>query len=61
MHSNVWEWCEDEWHPNDIGAPRGGSAWGGGNTSLRVLRGGSMSNPNSAPSLRRGATSQDSP
>jgi formylglycine-generating enzyme required for sulfatase activity len=41
MHRNVWEWCEDNWHPDYRGAPQDGSAWQGGDTSLRVLRGGS--------------------
>lgn len=27
MTGNVWEWCEDEWHSNYIGAPIDGSAW----------------------------------
>jgi formylglycine-generating enzyme required for sulfatase activity len=26
MHSNVWEWCEDNWHENYYGAPDDGSA-----------------------------------
>jgi formylglycine-generating enzyme required for sulfatase activity len=41
MHGNVWEWCEDNWHPNYQGAPQDGSVWRGGDTSFRVLRGGS--------------------
>jgi len=41
MHGNVWEWCEDNWHSNYEGAPVDGSVWKGGDTSLRVLRGGS--------------------
>ncbi|MGH6815312.1 MAG: formylglycine-generating enzyme family protein, partial [Hyphomicrobiaceae bacterium] len=41
MHGNVWEWCEDNWHPNYQGAPDNGSVWSGGDTSLRVVRGGS--------------------
>jgi formylglycine-generating enzyme required for sulfatase activity len=45
MHGNVWEWCEDTWHPNYTGnPPADGSAWAGGDTSLRVLRGGSWGN-----------------
>jgi len=44
MHGNVWEWCEDKWHSNYNGAPREGSAWISGNSSLRVLRGGSWGN-----------------
>ncbi|NCR11501.1 MAG: SUMF1/EgtB/PvdO family nonheme iron enzyme [Microcystis aeruginosa SX13-11] len=27
MSGNVWEWCEDDWHNNYIGAPTDGSAW----------------------------------
>ena len=45
MHGNVWEWCEDSWHPNYERALPDGSAWQGGDPSLRVRRGGSWSNP----------------
>jgi formylglycine-generating enzyme required for sulfatase activity len=42
MHGNVWEWVEDDWHPDYGGAPADGSAWvdspRGGE---RVIRGGS--------------------
>ena len=42
MHGNLWEWCEDLWHANYDGAPKDGSAWtDGGNSKVRVLRGGS--------------------
>ena len=44
MHGNVWEWCEDNWHPTYQGAPQDGSVWQGGDVSLRVLRGGSWYN-----------------
>ena len=42
MHGNVWEWTQDCWHENYVGAPTDGSAWitscsGNG----RVPRGGS--------------------
>ena len=42
MHGNVWEWCEDVFHDSYAGAPSDGSAWmEGGDSSKRVLRGGS--------------------
>jgi len=41
MHGNVWEWCEDPWHPSYVAAPADGSGWQGGDLSHRVLRGGS--------------------
>ena len=42
MHGNVWEWCEDAWHDSYDGASDDGSPWlGGGDSSLRILRGGS--------------------
>ncbi|WP_219988589.1 SUMF1/EgtB/PvdO family nonheme iron enzyme [Leucothrix pacifica] len=43
MHGNVWEWVEDKWHKDYNGAPNDGSAWVSGNSSSRVLRGGSWS------------------
>jgi formylglycine-generating enzyme required for sulfatase activity len=52
MHGNVWEWCEDNWHPNYEDAPEDGSAWKGGNASSRVLRGGSW---DSRPLILRSA------
>jgi formylglycine-generating enzyme required for sulfatase activity len=44
MHGNVWEWCEDNWHPDYVGAPEDASVWKDGDASSRVLRGGSWSN-----------------
>ena len=55
MHGNVWEWVEDAWHPNYQGAPHDGSVWQGGDTSLRVLRGGSWLDipaPSARPTAR---------
>jgi formylglycine-generating enzyme required for sulfatase activity len=46
MHGNVWEWCADHWHDSYEGAPIDGSAWvTGGDSSKRLLRGGSWLNP----------------
>ena len=42
MSGNVWEWCEDNWHDNYIGAPTDGSAWLiNDNDNRSLLRGGS--------------------
>jgi formylglycine-generating enzyme required for sulfatase activity len=42
MHGNIWEWCEDKWHENYIGAPSDGTAWLDDNENdYRLLRGGS--------------------
>jgi formylglycine-generating enzyme required for sulfatase activity len=41
VHGNVWEWVEDSWHRNYLGAPRDGSVWTEGDASFRVIRGGS--------------------
>ncbi|NCR64980.1 MAG: formylglycine-generating enzyme family protein, partial [Microcystis aeruginosa LG11-05] len=41
MHGNVWEWCEDDWHDNYIGAPKDGSAWLTNDNDYRIRRGGS--------------------
>ena len=48
IHGNVFEWTQDCWHDNYIGAPTDGSAWTTGCTSNdRVLRGGSWGNSSS--------------
>ncbi|GCL59772.1 SUMF1/EgtB/PvdO family nonheme iron enzyme [Microcystis aeruginosa] len=47
MSGNVWEWCEDDWHYNYIGAPKDGSAWTINNDNrshIKCLRGGSWFN-----------------
>ena len=43
MSGNVYEWVQDDYHPNYKGAPSDGRAWEGGGKS-RVLRGGSFDN-----------------
>ena len=40
MHGNVWEWCQDRWHDNYIGAPTNGLPWESGASTKRVFRGG---------------------
>jgi formylglycine-generating enzyme len=43
---NVWEWVEDCWNENYVGAPSDGSPWRSGGCGKRVIRGGSWySNP----------------
>jgi len=56
MHGNVYEWCEDHWHPSYDGAPRDGSAWvTGGDDRFHLVRGGSWSDaPVYCRSARRG-------
>ena len=44
MHGNVWEWVQDCWNKNYMGAPSDGSAWVSGDCNLRVHRGGSWYN-----------------
>lgn len=41
MHGNVWEWVQDKYHGDYEGASSDGSAWEDGDSSNRVLRGGS--------------------
>jgi formylglycine-generating enzyme required for sulfatase activity len=56
MSGNVWEWCEDNWHGNYIGAPDDGSAWidNDNDYDYRVMRGGSWCfNPNNCRSASR--------
>jgi formylglycine-generating enzyme required for sulfatase activity len=39
-NGGVYEWVEDAWHPDYVGAPDDGSVWHGDNSSKRVLRDG---------------------
>jgi formylglycine-generating enzyme required for sulfatase activity len=59
MHGNVWHWVEDTWHPNYDGAPKDGSAWlEGGDSSIRVVRGGSWNvDPQDLRAASRGGIS----
>ena len=41
MHGNVWEWVQDRWHDDYEGAPTEGSVWEVGDSTDRVIRGGS--------------------
>jgi formylglycine-generating enzyme required for sulfatase activity len=53
MHGNVSEWVEDHWHTTYDGAPVDGSVWAeGGDSSRRVVRGGSW---HTKPELLRSA------
>ncbi len=40
MHGNVWELCQDSWHPNYNNAPSDGRVWTDGDKTFRVVRGG---------------------
>jgi len=40
MSGNVWEWCQDWWHDNYVGAPADGSAWEVPAGTSRIIRGG---------------------
>ena len=47
VHGNVWEWCQDHWHPGYENAPIDGSAWLENDVDEnadRTMRGGSCSN-----------------
>ena len=60
MSGNVYEWVEDTWHENYVGAPADGSAWVDTENHFRVLRGGSWgARPNSLRSSSRLRDDQD--
>ncbi len=55
MMGNVWEWVADCWNSGYEGAPTDGSAWGVGDCSRHVVRGGSWySDPAFVRSAKRG-------
>ena len=58
MYGNVWEWTQDCYHPDYVGAPTDGSAWSAPTCSARVVRGSSLSAP--PDNLRSAARSQGS-
>ncbi|OPZ15000.1 MAG: Serine/threonine-protein kinase pkn1 [candidate division BRC1 bacterium ADurb.BinA364] len=43
MSGNVWEFCQDYWHPDYTGAPADGSPWLAPPSIYRVVRGGAWS------------------
>ena len=49
---NVWEWTQDCWNDDYSGAPANGSAWGSGDCSVRVLRGGGWNDLNLRSAVR---------
>jgi formylglycine-generating enzyme required for sulfatase activity len=55
MSGNVWEWCEDDWHGDYVGAPTDGRPWvKSPRGTTRVLRGGSwLIHGNNARSANR--------
>jgi formylglycine-generating enzyme required for sulfatase activity len=48
MSGNVWEWVQDCWNENYIGAPGRGEPWQSGDCDKHVLRGGSWSDGQTA-------------
>ncbi|MBL8668307.1 MAG: SUMF1/EgtB/PvdO family nonheme iron enzyme [Rhodospirillales bacterium] len=50
---NVWQWTNDCWNENYVGAPKDGGTWATGNCDRRVMRGGCWSN---SPVFVRSAT-----
>ena len=60
MHGNVWEWTQDCWHPNYMGAPSDGQAWEPNGCYNFVVRGGSGGNrPADLRSASRGVMAAD--
>ena len=60
MTGNVWEWVQDSFHPNFVGAPTDGSAWQGPGNVGRVFRGNSwIDSPPGASAAERDPLSPD--
>jgi formylglycine-generating enzyme required for sulfatase activity len=54
VHGNVYDWVEDCWNDNYVGAPSDGSAWTVDDCRGHVLRGGAFTrNPQAARSAAR--------
>lgn len=60
MAGNAWEWVEDPYHADYVGAPTDGSVWEPGGDALRGVRGGSYYNAVGCPSAFRGFMDPDS-
>ncbi len=45
MHGYNWEWCEDDWQPNYVGAAADGSPRKAPRSGEKVIRGGSWAHP----------------
>ncbi len=58
MSGNVWEWVEDSYHANYIGAPSDGSVWTG-DVGRHILRGGGWSSK--PPEVRAAERSRSEP
>lgn len=61
MLGNVWEWVQDCWNSNYVGAPSDGAAWNEGDCESRVVRGGAWligGSPGAPVRNRRLATSR---
>ncbi len=60
MHGNAWEWCQDNWHNDYIDAPNDGSSWDFGDSTKKVVRGGSWrGNPINSRSASRDDYNRD--
>jgi len=60
MQGNVWEWCQDLWHPSYSEAPTNENAWiQDGDVWYRVVRGGSWNNY--GPALRAARRARNLP